>query len=110
MLHEPAITKNLIIISRLLTDNNAIVEFQKYVCFVKDEYRIILLEGIARDGLYQIEGLTIVSASDKPYVLLASKSMSIINSKTGLISMFSQFNKSNTMYLFEVNTFQFCSP
>ncbi|KAH9648935.1 glycosyltransferase-like KOBITO 1 [Citrus sinensis] len=42
----------------------------------RQEHRIILLKGIARDGLYQIEGLTIVSASDKPHVLLSSKSMS----------------------------------
>ncbi|KAH9648930.1 glycosyltransferase-like KOBITO 1 [Citrus sinensis] len=44
----------------------------------RQEHRIILLKGIARDGLYQIEGLTIVSASDKPHVLLSSKSMSTI--------------------------------
>ena len=69
---------------------------------------IILLKGIVRDRLYQIEGLTIVYAYDKPYVLLSSKSMSVINSNAGLMSMFSQFNKSNTMHLFEVNTFQLC--
>ncbi|KAK9177983.1 hypothetical protein WN943_027173 [Citrus x changshan-huyou] len=46
--------------------------------YTGQEHRIILLKGIARDGLYQIEGLTIVSASDKPYVLLSSKSMSTI--------------------------------
>ena len=37
VLHEPTITKNLLSVSKLLTDNNAIVEFQKYFCFVKDK-------------------------------------------------------------------------
>ena len=37
VLYVPTITKNLLSVSRLLIDNNAIVEFQKYVCFVKDK-------------------------------------------------------------------------
>lgn len=55
----------------------------------------------------QIEGLTTVFASNKPYVLLSFKSMSVINSRTSLMSMFSQYNESNTMYPFDVKNFQF---
>lgn len=80
VLHVFVITKNLLSVSGLLTNNNAVIEFQKSVCFVMDKSTgIILLKGIARDGLYQIEGLTTVCASNKTHALLSSKSMSVIN-------------------------------
>lgn len=37
VLHVPAIIKKLFNVSRSLTDNNAIIEFQKFVYFVKDK-------------------------------------------------------------------------
>ncbi|KAH9762091.1 retrovirus-related pol polyprotein from transposon RE1 [Citrus sinensis] len=62
ILHVPAITKNLLSVSKLLADNDVVVEFHKTSCFVKDKNsRIILLKGIARGGLYQVEGLVAVS-------------------------------------------------
>ena len=61
ILHVPTITKNLLSVFRLLTDNNVVIEFHKSICFVKDKSTgITLLKGIARDGLYQVEGLITV--------------------------------------------------
>ena len=56
MLHVPAITKNLISVSRLTSDNNVIVEFSSSDCFVKDKVtRRKVLHGTLKEGLYQFE-------------------------------------------------------
>jgi GAG-pre-integrase domain len=55
VLHVPAITKNLLSISKLICDNNVIVEFSSHSCFIKDQTtHKILLHGILHNGLYRI--------------------------------------------------------
>ena len=51
----PSITKNLLSISKLTTDNNLTVEFFGDVCYVKDTLRgQVLLQGLAEKGLYKL--------------------------------------------------------
>ena len=107
ILHVPDITKSLLSVSRLLADNNAIIEFHKSICFVKDKNtRITLLKGIARDGLYQVEGLNTVCHSIQAHALLSSKSVFIVNSKFNHLSMFSQCIPINATPSFNINSFQ----
>lgn len=108
ILHVPAITKNLLNVYRLLTDNNAIIEFHESICFVKDKNTgITLLKGIARNGLYQVEGLNTVCHSTQSHVLLSSKSVFVVNSKFNPLSMFSQCITANATPSFAVKQFQF---
>ena len=56
VLHVHHITKNLLSVSQLLTDNNVLVEFVDNFCLIKARNtRILLLRGIANEGLYQIQ-------------------------------------------------------
>lgn len=49
VLHVAHITKNLLSISKLLTDNNVVVEFVDNTCYIKARNTgIILLKGIAK--------------------------------------------------------------
>ena len=51
----PAITKNLISISKLLKDNDITIEFVANLCFIKDKKKTVhLAQGIAKEGLYQL--------------------------------------------------------
>lgn len=51
----PKITKNLISISKLLLDNNLIIEFSSNLCFIKDNMEgTLVAQGITKDGLYQL--------------------------------------------------------
>lgn len=53
--HVPHITKNLLSISKLLTNNN-VVEFVDNICYIKARNTwIILLKRIAQKGLYQVQ-------------------------------------------------------
>jgi len=53
VLYVPEITKNLLSVSKLTTNNNALVEFDANYCYVKDKLTgKILLKGKLRDGLY----------------------------------------------------------
>ncbi|KAH9751748.1 retrovirus-related pol polyprotein from transposon RE1 [Citrus sinensis] len=55
ILYVPQLTKNLISISKLLENNNLIIEFVANMCFIKDKKREVhLAQGIARGGLYQL--------------------------------------------------------
>ena len=55
MLLVPDITKNLLSISKLTTDNNISVEFIGNVCYVEDSLKKqVLLKGIAEKGLYKL--------------------------------------------------------
>ncbi|KAH9753212.1 retrovirus-related pol polyprotein from transposon RE1 [Citrus sinensis] len=55
MLLVPDITKNLLSISKLTTDNNLSIEFTGDVCYVKDSLtRQVLLKGLAEKGLYKL--------------------------------------------------------
>jgi len=52
MLHVPAITKNLINVSKFAKDNNIYFEFHANLCYVKNqETHQILLQGVIKDGL-----------------------------------------------------------
>ncbi|PON91412.1 Zinc finger, CCHC-type, partial [Trema orientale] len=56
ILHVPEITKNLISISQFTHDNDAVIEFYSTCCFVNDKAtRKTLLQGILKDGLYQLD-------------------------------------------------------
>lgn len=56
LLFVPHITKNLLSISKLTTDNSLIIEFCGNTCFLKDKKkRTILLEGVAMKGLYKLK-------------------------------------------------------
>ena len=51
----PSITKNLLSISKLTSDNHLSVEFLGNICYVKDTLKgEILLQGIAEKGLYRL--------------------------------------------------------
>ena len=55
ILSVPSITKNFVSISKFTLDNHVIVEFDFDCCFVKDKQsKVVLLQGILRDGLYQL--------------------------------------------------------
>ncbi|KAH9762092.1 retrovirus-related pol polyprotein from transposon RE1 [Citrus sinensis] len=118
ILHVPAITKNLLSVSKLLADNDVVVEFHKTSCFVKDKNsRIILLKGIARGGLYQVEGLVAVSHAavsnrvKSNVFCVISNSSSVSNVCSSPVSMISHSNISNFIHsrdiLTDVNTSQF---
>ena len=56
ILHVPDITKNLLSISQFTHDNNVVIEFYSTCCLVKDKNtRVTLLEGVLKDGLYQLD-------------------------------------------------------
>jgi histone deacetylase 1/2 len=55
VLYVPEITKNLLSVSKLTADNNALVEFDENCCYVKDKVTgKALLKGRLKDGLYQL--------------------------------------------------------
>ncbi|KAH9782587.1 hypothetical protein KPL71_008966 [Citrus sinensis] len=52
----PSITKNLLSISKLTSDNNISIEFCVNVCFVKDKMKgQVLLQGLSEKGLYKLQ-------------------------------------------------------
>lgn len=62
VLHVPTITKNLLTVFKLLEDNNVLNEFHSTTCFVKAKtLGTILLKGITRGRLYQVESLAAIS-------------------------------------------------
>ena len=68
----PSITKSLISVSRLTTDNDLSVEFLGSVCFVKDILKgKILLLGIAEKGLYKLQ---LSSSPQSTYTSVLSQS------------------------------------
>ncbi|KAH9667538.1 hypothetical protein KPL70_021080 [Citrus sinensis] len=54
MLFVPSITKNLLSISKLTSDNSLSVEFCGNIYFVKDVKGQVLLQGLAKKGLYKL--------------------------------------------------------
>ena len=75
----PAITKNLISISKFTLENNVIVEFNSSCCLLKDpQSKTILLQGFIKDGLYQLH---LPSTSNKSaHSHLSSSPLSCSNS------------------------------
>ncbi|KAK9182734.1 hypothetical protein WN944_025880 [Citrus x changshan-huyou] len=56
LLFVPHITKNLLSISKLTSDNSLIIEFCGNTCFLKDKKKMtVLLEGVAMKGLYKLK-------------------------------------------------------
>jgi len=52
LLHVPAITKNLLSVSKFCRDNNVIFEFTSNSCYFLDqETKHVLLQGCFKDGL-----------------------------------------------------------
>jgi hypothetical protein len=72
VLHVPSISKPLLSISQLTSDNNVYVEFHTDSCVVKDQasHRILLL-GIRHNGLY------LVSASPPQALLCQQNSLGL---------------------------------
>lgn len=67
VLHVAHITKKLLIISKLLTDNNVVVEFVDNTCYIKAKNTgIILLKGIPKQGLYQVQAVHSLSQHQDP--------------------------------------------
>ena len=55
ILHVPSITKNLLSIAKIISDNDVIVEFNSCFVFVKDKFSgKVLLQGKLEDGLYKV--------------------------------------------------------
>ncbi|KAK1577018.1 hypothetical protein Q3G72_018477 [Acer saccharum] len=86
VLHVPHIAKNLLSISKFTQDNNAIVEFCGDCCLIKDkDSKRILLKGLLKDGLYQLElkaeGQEADVQSRNGVVFLSNVSSSLCNKK-----------------------------
>lgn len=57
VLYVPNITKNSLCVTRLASENNILVEFDKKRCFVKDKMTgRAILRGELKDDLYQLSG------------------------------------------------------
>lgn len=57
MLHAPKISKNLISVSQLASDNNIVIEFDSFCCNVKDKMMgKILIQRLQNEGLYKAQG------------------------------------------------------
>lgn len=66
ILHVPYISKSLLSISKLLTDNPIIVEFLGNLCFIKAQSTgIFLLKAIAKDGLYKVKSSSTKAGADQ---------------------------------------------
>jgi len=64
LLHVPAITKNLLNVSKFCRDNNVIFEFHSNNCYVLDqETKHVLLQGYLKDDLYIFPDLHSLSSS-----------------------------------------------
>ena len=93
-----------------MADNNAFIEFYDSPYFVKAKNTgIILLKGIGRGGPYQVEYLSAICDSSKFLVPVSSLSKSTSVSKINPVSIFAQFDSSNTLSQLQVpvNNFQF---
>ena len=76
----PKITKNLISISKLLLDNNIIIEFCSNMCFIKDKKEgTLLAQGIVEGGLYKLLSLDVSSLHSTAYNSNLSKPSSMLS-------------------------------
>ena len=81
MLHVPAITKNLISISQLTSDNNVVVEFSSSDCCVKEKTtKREVLQGTLKDGLYQFEPVKVARVNHKCSVTPVLDRVSVFSS------------------------------
>ncbi|KAF7805093.1 Retrovirus-related Pol polyprotein from transposon TNT 1-94 [Senna tora] len=69
VLHAPKVSKNLLSVSQFTKDNSVFFEFHSNACYVKcQDTKRILMQGIAKDGLYVFDNLKLLlpSHSVKP--------------------------------------------
>lgn len=55
VLHVPQIFKNLLSISKITRDNNILMDFHPYDCYMKDLQGRKLLRGTLDDGIYRLQ-------------------------------------------------------
>ena len=56
LLHVPTITKNLVIVSKFVRDNNIFFEFHPNSCFIQDHIsKVVLMAEKLRNGLYAFD-------------------------------------------------------
>lgn len=90
MLHVPHIRRNLMNIAKLTTDNNVVVEFNSNFCFVKDkDTRRVMLQGVLKDGLYQLELPSIQKSSstvssNSPFAAVYVSSNKLLKSESAV--------------------------
>lgn len=71
VLYVPQITKNLLSVSKLTSNNNVIVEFDHDFFFVKDKViGNVLLKGTLKYGLYQLSDATQTNKNSYLYLLV----------------------------------------
>ncbi|KAH9769131.1 retrovirus-related pol polyprotein from transposon RE1 [Citrus sinensis] len=97
MLLVPTITKNLLSISKLTSDNSLSVEFCGNVCYVKDMKGQVLLQGLAEKGQVHILRHVVFYESVFPYTTfyVPSSSENVVNSETPV----SNFSKQQVYHL-----------
>ena len=84
----PSITKNLLSISKLTSDNPITVEFCGNVCFVKDINGQILLQGLAERSLYKL-----LLSSNSSFPLSTSHLYHTqLNKRVSMLSSFQNFD------------------
>ncbi|MDV3183805.1 MAG: DDE-type integrase/transposase/recombinase, partial [Sweet potato little leaf phytoplasma] len=89
ILHVPAIKKNMISIASLTADNNVLVEFHANYFLVKDKAsRRVMLHGILKDGLYQVE----LPSIQNPLSLVKSFSSAAVRSASNNCPVSSAFH------------------
>lgn len=105
MLFVPSITKNLLSISKLTSDNPLFVEIFGKICYVKDMKEQVLLEDLAEKGLYKL-ALKSNHLSSLPVLLFMSSILA-----SSIAFHLSQLNKPVSMlpFLNMSYTFQNCN-
>lgn len=82
MLCVPHITKNLISVSKLLANNNVIIEFTSEFCFIKDKVKgTLLAQGIAEGGLYKLLSQNDLFSNSEVQVLKPNSMLSVVSNK-----------------------------
>lgn len=95
VLYVPHIKKNLLSISKLLTDNNVVIEFVDNFYYIKaTNSGITLVKGIAKKGLYQIQGIS-ASSQCLVYDTSAFITQPVFNKQVSLFSIVSNCSKSD---------------
>ncbi|KAH9682619.1 retrovirus-related pol polyprotein from transposon RE1 [Citrus sinensis] len=84
----PKITKNLISLSKLLSDNHIIIEFVSNLCFIKDKMQgTLLAQGIAEDGLFKLLTQDTPLSDSKALGLKPSSMLSVFSNKENVHSL-----------------------
>lgn len=70
IIYSPSVSQNLLSASQLAAHNNIIIEFDSSSSFCKGQNHKVLLQGMLKDGLYQLNP---TSYSHTPQAFLTSK-------------------------------------